>query len=42
MRKAGRRLFRQLGTLRDTQVLAEWYRSLALRTKFSTAALIEK
>src|SRR5271165_7460272 len=38
MRKLGRKLFRQLGELRDTEVLEEWTRKLApendpLRTK---------
>jgi CHAD domain-containing protein len=42
MRKAGRRLFRQLGTLRDTQVLAEWAQKLGPPEEASTAALIEK
>src|SRR5437879_13860430 len=42
MRKAGRRLFRQLGTLRDTQVLAEWVQKLGSPDESSTAALIEK
>ena len=42
MRKAGRRLFRQLGTLRDTQVLAEWVQKLGSPDEVSTAALIEK
>jgi CHAD domain-containing protein len=42
MRKAGRRLFRQLGTLRDTQVLAEWAQKLGSPEEASTATLIEK
>jgi CHAD domain-containing protein len=42
MRKAGRRLFRQLGTLRDTQVLGEWAQKLGSPDEASTAALIEK
>src|SRR3979490_2017871 len=42
MRKAGRRLFRQLGTLRAAQVLAEWVQKLGSPDEVSTAALIEK
>src|SRR5437016_1030836 len=42
MRKAGRRLFRQLGTLRDTHVLAEWVRKLGAPDEASTAALLEE
>jgi len=40
--KGRRRLFRQLGTLRDTQVLAEWVQKLGSPDEVSTAALIEK
>src|SRR5271157_994316 len=32
MRKLGRKLFRQLGELRDTQVLEEWTRNLSAET----------
>src|SRR5260370_8590610 len=42
MRKAGRRLFRQLGTLRDTQVLTEWVQKLGSPDDASTAALLEE
>src|ERR1700737_3829153 len=42
MRKAARRLFRQLGTLRDTQVLAEWVRKLGTPDESSTVALLEE
>jgi CHAD domain-containing protein len=41
MRKAGRRLFRQLGTLRDTQVLAEWVEKLGAQDEASTVVLLE-
>jgi CHAD domain-containing protein len=42
MRKAGKRLFRQLGNLRDTQVLTEWVRKLGSPEDASTVALLEK
>ena len=42
MRKAGRRLFRQLGSLRDTQVLTEWVQKLGSPDDASTAALLEE
>ena len=42
MRKAARRLFRQLGMLRDTQVLAEWVRKLGSPDEPSTVALLEE
>jgi len=42
MRKSGRRLFRQLGTLRDTQVLTEWVQKLGSPDDASTAALLEE
>lgn len=42
MRKAGRRLFRQLGTLRDTQVLTEWVEKLGVAGEASTAVLLEE
>src|SRR5882762_1464975 len=42
MRKAGRRLFGQLGTLRNTQVLAERVQKLGSLDVVSSAALIEK
>src|SRR6267378_8107660 len=41
MRKAGRRLFRQLGALRDTQVLAEWVEKLGVAGEASTVVLLE-
>jgi CHAD domain-containing protein len=41
MRKAGRRLFRQLGTLRDTQVLSEWVEKLGITGEASTAVLLD-
>jgi CHAD domain-containing protein len=40
VRKAGRRLFRQLGALRDAQVLAEWVRKLGPPGEASTAGLL--
>jgi len=42
MRKAGRRLFRQLGTLRDTQVLTEWVQKLGSPDDASAVALLEQ
>jgi CHAD domain-containing protein len=42
MRKAGRKLFRQLGTLRDTQVLAEWVRKLGADDDASTLVLLDE
>jgi CHAD domain-containing protein len=42
VRKAGRRLFRQLGTSRDTQVLAEWVQKLGSPEDASTLALLEE
>src|ERR1700687_2817985 len=42
MRKAARRLFRQLGTLRDTQVLAEWVQKLGPPDEASTVGLLEE
>jgi CHAD domain-containing protein len=42
MRKAGRRLFRALGALRDTQVLTEWVQKLGPPEDASTAALLEE
>jgi CHAD domain-containing protein len=42
MRKAARRLFHQLGMLRDTQVLAEWVRKLGTPDEPSTVALLEE
>ncbi len=41
MRKAGRRLFRQLGALRDAQVLAEWVQRLGPPGEASTVGLLE-
>jgi CHAD domain-containing protein len=41
MRKAGRRLFRALGALRDTQVLTEWVQKLGSPEDVSTIALLE-
>jgi CHAD domain-containing protein len=41
MRKAGRRLFRKLGTLRDTQVLTEWVQKLGTPGEASTFVLLE-
>jgi len=41
MRKAARRLFRQLGALRDAQVLMEWVQKLGPLGETSTAALLE-
>jgi len=40
MRKAGRGLFRQLGSLRDTQVLTEWVQKLGSPEDASTVALL--
>ncbi len=41
MRKTARRLFRQLGTLRDDQVLMEWVEKLGPPDEASTATLLE-
>ncbi len=41
MRKSARRTFQQLGTLRDTQVLAEWIEKLAAPGESSANALLE-
>jgi CHAD domain-containing protein len=41
MRKAGRRLFRHLGALRDTQVLTEWVERLGTPGEASTVTLLE-
>jgi CHAD domain-containing protein len=40
MRKSARRTFQRLGTLRDTQVLAEWIEKLGLAGEASTDALL--
>jgi CHAD domain-containing protein len=40
MRKAARRLFRQLGNLRDTQVLTQWVQKLGRPEEASTGALL--
>src|SRR5258706_13214590 len=42
MRKAGRWVFRQLGTLRDTQVLTEWVQKLGSPDDASAVALLEE
>ncbi len=39
MRRAGRQLFRQLGALRDTQVMTQWVERLGSRDDSSTAML---
>jgi CHAD domain-containing protein len=41
MRKAGRRLFRRLGALRDAQVLTGWVERLGIPGEASTVALLE-
>jgi CHAD domain-containing protein len=41
MRRAGKRLFRQLGALRDTQVLTEWVERLGTPGEDSTVMLQE-
>jgi CHAD domain-containing protein len=41
MRKAGRRLFQRLGTLRDTQVQTEWVERLGTPGEVSTVLLLE-
>ncbi len=41
MRKAARRPFRQLGALRDAQVLMEWVQKLGPQDEASTATLLE-
>ncbi len=40
MRKSARHVFQRLGTLRDTQVLAEWIEKLGAPDEASTAALL--
>ncbi len=40
MRKSARRVFQRLGTLRDTQVLAEWIEKLGAPDEAPTAALL--
>ena len=42
LRKAARRFFRQLGTVRDTQVLSEWVHRLGPPDEASTVALLEE
>ena len=41
MRKAARRMFQRLGTLRDSQVLAGWVEKLGVPEEASTKALLE-
>ena len=41
MRKAGKRLFRHLGALRDVQVLTEWVERLGTPGEASTVTLLE-
>jgi len=42
MRKAGRRLFRQLGSLRDAQVLTEWVQKLGSPGDAAAGALLDE